>query len=82
MGKYCVTHVSSVQFIDAGLYGLCYKEQGIKYYCIICDIKSIAPFFKHEFHDFCLVVSQRELDSLLSRGKLLYAPDSLQYQIL
>lgn len=54
-----------IQFVDEGVCGDVYKQEGVKYYSLICCLESVEkPYFKYDH--VRLLLTEEELNKLFN----------------
>lgn len=61
-----LTKLSKIKFVDDGVCGDTYKENGTKYYSIECSFESIDESNYHKFKNVYLLLPEEELNKLIN----------------
>ena len=67
--KYKLTKIYKIQFVDEGICGDIYRQEGIKYYSLTCSFESVdknqTHYFKH--NNVNLLLTEEELNKLINK---------------
>lgn len=67
-GKYKLIKIYKIQFVDEGICGDVYKQEGIKYYSLTCSFESVDKTQTHYFKydNVSLLLTEEELNKLIN----------------
>lgn len=66
MDKYKLIKFYKIQFVDEGVCGDVYKQEGVKYYSIICSVESVDKNYYFKYDHVSLLLTEEELNKLIN----------------
>lgn len=64
--EYVISKIHEIKFIDKGIYGDIYKEEGEKYYSVRCTIKCEEENYYNEIGNIKLHLNEENLNRILN----------------
>ena len=66
MDRYKLIKFYKIQFVDEGVCGDMYKQEGTKYYSLICSFESVDKKYYFKYDNVSLLLTEEELNKLIN----------------
>lgn len=66
MDKYKLIKFYNIKFVDEGVCGDIYKQEGMKYYSLICSFESVDKSHYFKYDNVSLLLTEEELNRLMN----------------
>lgn len=66
MDKYKLNKLYKIQFVDEGVCGDVYKQEGTKYYSLTCSFESVDKNHYFKYDNVSLLLTEEELNRLIN----------------